>query len=114
MVEDDAAVRKMVAQILATSGYQVIEAQNAIEALELGQQDAIDLLLTDVVMPKMSGPELVEALERIRPDLKVLFMSGYTDNAVLSHYVLDAGRHFIQRPFSASALDEKIREVLDG
>lgn len=114
MVEDDPSLRRMVAKILEGGGYQVIEAQNAIEALELGQQDGIDLLLTDIVMPKINGPELVAALEKIRPDLKVLFMSGYTDNALLSHYVLDAGRHFIQKPFSTFALDQKIREILDS
>ena len=114
MVEDDPSVRRMVSEILKAGGYQVVEAQNAIEALELGQQDNIDLLLTDVVMPKMNGPELVAALEQIRPDIHVLFMSGYTDNALLSHYVFDADRHFIQKPFSATALDEKIREVLNG
>ncbi len=74
----------------------------------------IQLLLTDVVMPKVSGKELAEKLLNARSQLKVLFMSGYTDNAIVHHGVLDQGTHFLEKPFTVSSLAQRIREVLDG
>jgi YesN/AraC family two-component response regulator len=92
----------------------VIEATNGVEALTTVQQYAgqIDLLLTDVVMPRMGGRELSEHMRQLRPATKALFMSGYTDDAIVHHGVLDAGLAFIQKPFTPAALIDKVRELL--
>jgi YesN/AraC family two-component response regulator len=87
------------------------------QALSIAKEHAkgkIHLLLTDIVMPKMSGKELADRLKSLRPDLKALFTSGYTDNAIVRHGVLEAGVNFLQKPFSVVTLGQKIREVLDG
>jgi CheY-like chemotaxis protein len=116
LVEDEAAVRDMVRQLLAASGYTVLEAQSPEDALLLGERHPgpIHLLLTDVVMPAMGGRELAERLRGSRPELKVLYISGYTDNAIVHHGVLDEGMAFLQKPFTRQALARKVRAVLDG
>lgn len=117
LVEDETQVRNLTRKILQENGYTVLEARHGEEALELCQQNEgpIHLLLTDVVMPGgMSGRELAERLLSLRPEIKVLYMSGYTDNAIIHHGVLDAGTAFIQKPFDPNALAHKVRAVLDG
>ncbi|MCK4786578.1 MAG: response regulator, partial [Desulfobacteraceae bacterium] len=90
-------------------------AQDGEEAIKVSKEHdgPIDLMLTDVVMPKMSGREVAERLNALRPDMKVLYMSGYTDNAILHHGVLDREMVFIQKPFTTESLARKVREVLD-
>jgi two-component system cell cycle sensor histidine kinase/response regulator CckA len=116
LVEDEEAVRLVVSGALRRLGYSVIVAQNAGEALLLceRQQGPIALLLTDVVMPQMSGPELAARLVATRPEMKVLCMSGYTDDSIVRHGVLESGVAFIQKPVTPTMLSKKIREVLDG
>jgi CheY-like chemotaxis protein len=116
LVEDDANVRKLVEGVLREHGFQVVASENVAEAISFCRErpGPIDLLLTDVVMPDMSGPELAEELAKIRPGLKVVYMSGYADNAVVRHGVLKPGAAFIEKPFVAETLTEKLREVLAG
>jgi signal transduction histidine kinase len=116
LVEDEPAVRELAAHVLRAQGYTVLEADNGDAALrQVGEQagEKIHLLLTDVVMPRMSGKELADRLKVIRPDLKVLFTSGYTDDAIVHHGVLQAEIAFLQKPFSPVTLARKVREVLD-
>ncbi len=116
LAEDEPSVRELAARILRDKGYRVYEAQNGSEALEIVQkhlENKFHLLLTDVVMPGMSGRELADRLKRIIPDLKVLFISGYTDNAIVHHGVLDKGVDFVQKPFTPEFLTRRVREVLD-
>lgn len=115
IVEDEDAVRRAAERILAAAGYRVLTAANGGEALLLCErhEGQIHLLLTDVVMPRMSGRELAERLKELSPALKVLFTSGYTDNAIVHHGVLDPGMRFIGKPFSVAELTRKVREVLD-
>jgi DNA-binding response OmpR family regulator len=100
---------------LEESGYIVLEANGGEEAISLGKAHTkpIDLLITDVVMPKLSGKEVADQLRAVHPETKVLFMSGYTDEAIVHHGILDSGIDFIQKPFSERALAQKIRDVLD-
>jgi CheY-like chemotaxis protein len=116
LVEDDAGVRTLLRQVLSPLGYTLLEAGNGQEALRLltDYPDPIHLLLTDVVMPGISGKTLAEEASLTRPDLKTLFMSGYTDEAIIQHKVLDSGVAFIQKPFSPMALAAKLRSVLDN
>jgi two-component system cell cycle sensor histidine kinase/response regulator CckA len=115
MVEDEDAVRELAVNVLRGYGYDVLESATPQDAIRIGEdrQKHIDLLLTDVVMPGMSGRNVAEHLIFLRPELKVLYMSGYTDDAILHHGVLQAGVAFIQKPFTPEALARKIREVLD-
>jgi signal transduction histidine kinase len=113
VVEDEAQVRKLACSILQRAGYHVLEADDAQDALRLGEAVPIDLLITDVVMPKMSGRVLAERLLALRPAVKVLFMSGYTDDAVLRHGVVESGAAFLQKPLTPATLTRKVREVLD-
>jgi PAS domain S-box-containing protein len=115
-VEDEIEVRKLVAEILKGQGYTVIEASDGEEAIKVARKNSgkkIHLLLTDVVMPGMSGRELAETLALRHPGLKILYMSGYTDNAIVHHGVLEEGVNYIQKPFTLDALARKVREVLD-
>ena len=116
LVEDEEIVRNLGVRILAGLGYRVMHAGNGDDALELAREhgERIDLLLTDVVMPGMSGRELANRLTPIHPETRVLFTSGYTDNAIVHHGVLDEGVSFIGKPYSHSALARKVREVLDS
>ncbi len=115
-VEDEPALRTAGAQILGRYGYTVIVAGSGDEALALWHQQAtvIDLIATDIVMPGITGPETVERLRAVHPSVKVLFMSGYTDATVLEHGVSIMGAAFLQKPYSAATLTQKVREVLDG
>jgi CheY-like chemotaxis protein len=115
LVEDEEVVRGLARRILEQAGYSVIEASKGAEAILLCQDNAtVDLLLTDVVMPEMSGKELVDHLKEQRADLKVLFMSGYTDEAIVHHGVLDSSVEFIQKPFTPASLIRRVRDVLDS
>jgi CheY-like chemotaxis protein len=116
LVEDDESVRALTRTILRRYGYNVIDVPNGGEALLVCERHAqrIHLLVTDVVMPRMSGRELADRLSVVRPDLKVLFMSGYTDGAILQHGVLEPGKAFLQKPVTPEALGRKVRSVLDA
>ena len=116
LVEDDPSVRDLALRLLRQQGYTVLEAANGVEALHVAQEhggEKIHLLLTDVVMPQMGGKELADQLKIFRPDVKVLYTSGYTDDAIVHHGVLEPGTHFLQKPFSLKTLSHKVREVLD-
>ncbi|MGQ0810454.1 MAG: PAS domain S-box protein, partial [Nitrospiraceae bacterium] len=115
LVEDEPGVRGLVHETLRLQGYAVLEARHGIEALLTGAKHMgpIHLLLTDVVMPQMSGPEVAEKLSSVRPDLKVLYMSGYPDHPVFSRDGIKTDRAFLQKPFTTYTLIQKVREVLD-
>ena len=116
LVEDAAAVRAVTKQALERQGYVVLEAPDGEAALRLAQQHRgpIHLLLTDVVMPRVSGRELAERLTQVRPDMKVLYASGYTDDSVVRHGILELGTAYLQKPFSPESLARKVRDVLDA
>jgi two-component system, cell cycle sensor histidine kinase and response regulator CckA len=116
VAEDDEMVRELACVMLEQLGYRVMRAETAGKCLELAQNTVvpIDLLLTDVVMPEMSGKELFNRIAEIRPDIRVLFMSGYAADIIARRGVLDAGVDFIQKPFSLEILSRKIRKVLGG
>jgi two-component system cell cycle sensor histidine kinase/response regulator CckA len=115
LVEDEENVRNLGVRILKDLGYKVMQARNGDEALvvAMGCEERIDLLLTDVVMPGMSGSDLATRLVLAHPETKVLFTSGYTDDAIVHHGVLDEGVLFIGKPYSREGLARKVREVLD-
>jgi CheY-like chemotaxis protein len=115
LLEDEAEVRATVRAMLVGQGYRVLEAENGVEALEIaGREDGpIDLLVTDVVMPHQSGPELARRLVALRPQTRVLYISGYPDDALGEHGVLHPGVAFLAKPFTAAELARKVREVLD-
>jgi CheY-like chemotaxis protein len=116
LVEDEPVVRHLVAEILEASGYTVLQAGEGPSALELLRRHsgAMDLLVTDVVMPGMSGPEVAQAVTSMRPGTQVLYISGYTDSAIGHHSVLEPGIAFLQKPFNAEELNRKVRSLLDG
>jgi len=116
LVEDEVGVRELARRVLAERGYTVLAAPNGQTALDLATHhpDPIHLLLSDVVMPGISGRALAEQLHQTRPDLKVLFMSGYTDEAIAQHGILAPGVSLLQKPFSLTSLARKVREVLDS
>lgn len=116
LVEDEEAVRTIVSKILQNRGYTVLEAHHGNEALQICErhEGPIHLMVTDVVMPQVSGRELAERLTLLRPEIRVLFMSGYPDNAIVHHGVLGAGTAFLQKPFTLNALECKVRELLDA
>ena len=116
LVEDDELVRTFVYRALLESGYAVLVAQDSAQAIRLceKQGSSIDLILTDVIMPQMHGPELVKLLSPLCPEAKVIFMSGYTDTAVTHRDLVDSGAPFLQKPLTPDALARKVRETLDG
>jgi CheY-like chemotaxis protein len=116
LVEDEEGVRALTQLLLRQCGYKVLAAAGGAQALELiaGHQGPLDILVTDVVMPGMGGPQLAEAVRLKYPGVKVLFLSGYTDDAVFRHGVLESETAFLQKPFTISALANKLREVLDA
>ena len=115
IVEDDDSLRKLTRTVLKQKGYKVLEAENGEEALKVSKahDGSIDLLITDVVMPKMGGKEVAERLQLLYPQMKVIYMSGYTDNAIAHHGVLSPGLNFLEKPFTPEGLARKVREVLD-
>lgn len=116
IAEDEPSVRALAARILRERGYTVIEASNGKEALSIAQEytGKIHMVLTDAVMPEMGGKELVSRISAARPGIKALYVSGYTDNAIMHHGILDSGIAFLQKPFSIESLAYKVREVLDS
>jgi nitrogen-specific signal transduction histidine kinase/CheY-like chemotaxis protein len=116
IVEDEPAVRRMASRALRSQGYAVLEAANGAEALELLARatGAVDLVLSDVVMPILNGRELSERLAVDRPEIRVLFMSGYTDDDIVRRGLLQPGAPFLQKPFVAADLSRKVRDVLDA
>jgi two-component system cell cycle sensor histidine kinase/response regulator CckA len=116
LVEDEEAVRSMVSKVLQNKGYKVLEASHGNEALEVcGKfEGPIHLMVTDVIMPQMSGRELAERLALMRPAMRVLYMSGYPDNTIVQHGVLEPGTAFLQKPFTINALELKVREILNS
>ena len=114
VVEDEKMVRQLVCETLAAYGYQVVEAQSATDGLRLATEakSPPNLLLTDVIMPEMNGRELYQKIAYIHPDIKVLYMSGYTDNAIVHHGILDKDINFLQKPFSVQSLTRKVKQVL--
>jgi two-component system, cell cycle sensor histidine kinase and response regulator CckA len=116
LVEDDESVRAIAARALAEQGFTVLEARDGVEALEVasGHTDTIHLVITDVVMPRMGGKELVARLREERPEARALYASGYTRNAIVQQGVLEPGTHFLQKPYVPATLTRKVREVLDG
>ena len=115
VVEDDESVRKLAVKVLLRQGYKVIQASSGTDALRVvkGMKKPADLLVTDVVMPNMGGADLVRHLGEIWPDFKVLYMSGYTSNAIVHQGILDEGLNYIQKPFTPNSIIRKVREVLD-
>ena len=116
LVEDEPQVRSLTRTMLARLGYRVLEAESADEALSIASkyEGPLDLLLTDLVMPRMSGTDLARQMQTARPGIRVLYMSGYTDNGVIGQGMLTADTPFIQKPFTSATLSRKVREVLGG
>ena len=115
VVEDEFMVRELVCDTLRSSGFSILEAANGKQAIEIYSQNdkKIDMVLTDVIMPEMSGRKMIDTLRKNHPELVALFMSGYTDDAIIKHGVLEPGMAYIQKPFSPKALIQKVKEVLE-
>ena len=115
IVEDDDVLRKLAQRVLHSHGYRVLDAENGEDALRVSKEHEgpIHLLLTDVVMPRMGGKELAERLQPLYPQMKVIYMSGYTDNTIVHHGILAPELNFIQKPFTPEGLAHKMRKVLD-
>jgi CheY-like chemotaxis protein len=116
LVEDEEAVRELASRILSAKGYSVVAAKSTKEAEQFSEKHAgeIHLLLTDIIMPVTSGRELARRITGRHPRTRVLYMSGYTDNVLAQGGVLEAGLSFLQKPFTPSALVQKVRDVLDS
>ena len=113
IADDEPNICQVLATVLTREGHHVLVSHDGEQAMRMLEEHEIDLLITDVVMPKMSGQQLAERLIVMYPDTKVLFMSGYTDNAIVHHGILDEEVNFIAKPFSPKALARKVRDVLD-
>ena len=115
IVEDESTILKLVETSLRSRGYNVLVATTAETAEAVARQHSgpIHLLLSDVIMPQTSGRDIADRITEIRPGIRVLWMSGYTDETIAHHGILDPGVHFLQKPFTPASLGEKIREVLD-
>jgi CheY-like chemotaxis protein len=115
LVEDELSIRRLMQSMLRICGYTVLDAPDGREALKIfeGIESPIDLLITDVVMPKMGGRELAKRIVGVRPKTKILFVSGYSEEAVLYQGIFDPGTAFLQKPFTPDSLARKVREVLD-
>jgi CheY-like chemotaxis protein len=116
VVEDEPLVRRLVCETLKKHGYHILEASSATEAIDLSSPSGqrIDLLLTDVIMPQMNGKALYQALQPFQPQLEVIYMSGYADDIIIHHGILEEGINFIQKPFTLQLLTTKVRQVLNG
>jgi CheY-like chemotaxis protein len=116
VVEDEATIRNLLRRVLQSRGYTILEARDGQEALEVAQQHVgrIDLLITDLVMPRMSGRELARRLAQLQPEVRILLISGYSDKAALDQEMLQASAVFLQKPFSPADLVRKVREVLNA
>jgi CheY-like chemotaxis protein len=116
VVEDESAVRQLTRRVLESAGYRVLTATSGVEALQMleGSTETIHLMLTDVLMPGMNGRELALRVAGLRPDIKVLYMTGYTPDALLRRGVLDAANRVVSKPFTALALRRQVRETLDA
>jgi CheY-like chemotaxis protein len=116
LAEDDEAVRSLTHSLLRRCGYQVLVASSGTEALEVASRHTgtIDLLLTDVVMPRKSGQEVAEVLRRAHPGIRVLYLSGYTEDDIFRHGVLESETAFLHKPFTLVDLATKVRDMLDG
>lgn len=117
VAEDDESVRSLIVRTLKSAGYRVLEAcdgEEAAEYCEVSPPGSIDLLLTDVVMPRLNGPDLAERVARTHPNVKVLYVSGYTDDMIVDHGVVEKGIVLLQKPFSPEILAQKVRDVLDS
>jgi len=115
IVEDEGEVRKLISKMLERQGYAILETSSGEEALLVCERckGPIHLMLVDVIMPGMSGSELAKASKPLYPEVKILYMSGYTDEAIVRHGVLEKGVNYIQKPFTLEGLARKVREVLD-
>jgi len=116
VAEGESSVRAVAVRVLSDAGYRVLEAATGREALDVARlyPGGIDLLMTDAIMPQMSGQTLAEKLLAQRPEVRVLFVSGYAENTIVHQGVLEAGVAFLQKPFSAASLARKVRQVLDA
>jgi CheY-like chemotaxis protein len=116
LVEDEARVRKLIVDVLAARGYRVLEATRGHEAVRLAaaHKGPIHLAVVDVVMPEMSGPDVIREIRAARPEMRVLYISGYTDEAIVHYGILESGAAFLQKPFLPDVLGRRVREVLDA
>ena len=116
LVEDEESVRQLVRETLQAKGYRVVEAENGEAGLQAAAKHSgkIDMVITDVVMPGMGGRELVRRLADTRPETKVLYLSGYTEDAIVNEGTIESGKAFLQKPFTPTTLAGKVREVLRG
>ena len=115
LVDDEDSIRDFLAEILSEQGYKVIEATNGEEGLQVFKEykEEIDLLISDITMPKMSGPELVNKLRELQPKLKALFISGNVENRYTNEHSTDLRTSFLQKPFTYDSIISKVREILD-